>query len=67
MPRPKPAVPLRTVIFRLEAPLVERLDLHVRRMEKLHQPLRCTRTDAARDLLRKALEQVETAEAKKSR
>ena len=55
-----PHEPTTQVAFRLADRLLSRVDRHVRRLGKASPGLRFTRADAARDLLTRALDSVES-------
>lgn len=58
------AEPAQVVAFRLSAELLERVDVHVARLEATTPGLKFTRTDAVKVLLLQALDVADELEAK---
>lgn len=57
-----PTEPTEQVAFRFAVRLIKRIDSHVKRMGRAERGVKFTRADAVRDLVTRALDQIESKE-----
>jgi hypothetical protein len=62
--RTMPKEPTTQVAFRFADRLLERIDRHVKRLERAERGVEYTRADAVRDLVTRALDEIEASERK---